>query len=390
MQTFEEGFVLGLAAAQKKEEEPTPPAPINPDGWEYPPNWLVIPDPAENQVKMLVENRDSDLNPCRLITLEVHFGDWSEENGSAGSIDWGDSQVTSGTGSSGYKHKYPSSAGVKQYIITINFTNTAGDMFVSNYYTFPDEVGATVCKMLCRAIKFGHNKLLNDNGATELNHVQYLKMCRGETYGKGWRIGKGFLRRAELSKSITAIANSAFAYCNSLTDVNLTNINTVGEYAFRQCYNLHFNNQSQKMSNLSSIGKGAFYDSGIITFDTACFPKVTALPINCFQNCNLLTEISHDSITSLSGGNNNNTFAGCKSLMKINLPNLSSISGSRTITDCYCLTYLNFPSCNNITGSNVIRNCNCLKKIIVSANATISEGAIDSVIDDDLIQRGES
>ena len=59
MNEFEKGFVAGILTSKKKSKKPY----VNhDDNWLYPSYWLQLPEPKENQVIMLIDNKGGAIN----------------------------------------------------------------------------------------------------------------------------------------------------------------------------------------------------------------------------------------------------------------------------------------------------------------------------------------
>ena len=69
--------------------------------------------------------------------------------------------------------------------------------------------------------------------------------------------------------------------------------------------------ESIKLSNVTSIGSGAFDSCSSLT--SVSLPKVTSIGNQSFQNCSSLTSISFPKVSSIGYG----TFQGCSSLTTI-------------------------------------------------------------------------
>lgn len=83
------------------------------------------------------------------------------------------------------------------------------------------------------------------------------------------------------AQSITSVPVSAFDACANLSMINLPNVVTVGNYGFRNCLRLN-NVYLPKCTTLSGF---SFYGAGQINSNTGIwvFPKITAVPSDCFR-----------------------------------------------------------------------------------------------------------
>ena len=133
--------------------------------------------------------------------------------------------------------------------------------------------------------------------------------------------------------TVTRIGEKAFAYCNSLTDITLTDsIIALGDSAFANC------------ENLTSI----------------TLTGITTLGNSIFTNCTALTNITADSLATIG----NYTFNGCSSLEALTLPALKAVG------DCAFaqtgIKTLSLPSATTL-GINSFGNCASLKTVSLSA-----------------------
>ena len=70
MNEFEKGFVAGILASKKKSGKPYD---IYDDNWSYPSYWLRLPEPKENQVIMLIDNKGGTINSEESYTYIPHI-----------------------------------------------------------------------------------------------------------------------------------------------------------------------------------------------------------------------------------------------------------------------------------------------------------------------------
>lgn len=62
------------------------------------------------------------------------------------------------------------------------------------------------------------------------------------------------------NSNVTSIGDYAFNNCENLTEINLSGIKNIGEYAFADC-NLNYSTQALDFSGVETIGANAFYDN---------------------------------------------------------------------------------------------------------------------------------
>ena len=113
---------------------------------------------------------------------------------------------------------------------------------------------------------------------------------------------------------VTAIGNSAFKYCDSLTEISLPDsVISIGSYAFEYCNSL---TDIIIPDSVTSIGEGTFCDCTSL-INIIIPDSVTSIGHSAFSGCDSLTDISiPDSVTSIG----NWAFSGCDSLAGISIP----------------------------------------------------------------------
>lgn len=123
------------------------------------------------------------------------------------------------------------------------------------------------------------------------------------------------------SGGLQTIGERAFAYCEALTfpvdssgEDKLTYVQTIGKYAFSGCKAL----TSVKLPNLTSLGEGAFADSGLRVADLR-YTSIT-IPAQAFENCPLLVAMLGD-----VGTIERNAFSGCTQLKSIYIRDLKTV-----------------------------------------------------------------
>ena len=164
------------------------------------------------------------------------------------------------------------------------------------------------------------------------------------------------------NNDITKVNSGAFAYCSSMTEVNLPNCETVGANAFYSCLSLLSINlpkcinisasafgQCTRLSSInlplaSNIGEGAF--ATCVSLSQISLPACSYISANSvFYNCTTKLYVDLPACTSLGS----DVFRYAYGLESVSLPVCSSI-GDRTFTFCRKLSYLNLPKCEVIGG----------------------------------------
>lgn len=125
-----------------------------------------------------------------------------------------------------------------------------------------------------------------------------------------------------IPNNVTSIGMSAFSECTSLSSVALpTSCVSLGEEAFRYCSNL----ASINLSNVRSIGKYAFYEDRSLE-QVVIGDSLSTIKSHCFFNCTSLNSVTIGaSVTSIE----NNAFYLCSNLKTvINRSSLNIQAGS--------------------------------------------------------------
>ena len=176
-----------------------------------------------------------------------------------------------------------------------------------------------------------------------------------------------------IPNSVTTIGNSAFLWCKSLTNINIPNsVTTIGECAFSYCKSLTNINIP---NSVTTIGNSAF--SWCKSLTNINIPNsITTIGKSAFGNCDSLTSINiPDGVTTIGEG----AFCGCHSLTNINIPNSVTTIGTGAFQSCDSLTSINIPNSVITIGKAAFWGCDSLTSInIPNSVTTIGEGAFQS------------
>lgn len=144
-----------------------------------------------------------------------------------------------------------------------------------------------------------------------------------------------------VNNDVSAIGSYAFAYCVSLTSVNLANCECISDHAFFECNNLETVAFS---SSCSYIGSYAF--SGCRKLDGVSFPNCYSISMYAFNTCINMKYAYFQNCSHID----TNAFNGCSSLTSVSFPNCVTIS-TNCFRQCYSLESVFLPNCERIGAS---------------------------------------
>ena len=111
---------------------------------------------------------------------------------------------------------------------------------------------------------------------------------------------------------MVSIPNMAFAYCESLENIDLKNVSIIGNEAFYNCTGLKSVNFSD---SLLHIGYSAFENTSI---ETVTLPSsITSMDESVFYGCTKLTKVTIEESARFTIMEN--TFFGCSSLNELTI-----------------------------------------------------------------------
>lgn len=166
--------------------------------------------------------------------------------------------------------------------------------------------------------------------------------------------GNIVIEQVVLPDSVTVIGYSAFANCDSLTEITLPeSVVDIGDEAFRGCSSL---TSVTIPDSVTSIGDGAF--KGCNSLANITIPDgVTEISYGTFEDCSSLTSIIiPNSVTSIR----DSAFKGCSSLTSVTIPDSVTEIESFAFSECINLINLTIP--DNVTSIDygVFNSCDSL------------------------------
>ena len=176
---------------------------------------------------------------------------------------------------------------------------------------------------------------------------------------------------------VTAIGDSAFRDCSSLTGITIPDsVTNIGDAAFFGCISLTGINIPDGVTSIESY---TFYKCKRLT-NISIPDSVTSIGVEAFAECKSLMNISiPDSVTSIDDA----AFSGCSSLTSIRIPKgITEISGGGafcipgTFRDCSSLMSIIIPDGVTRIGDGAFSGCSILTSINIPDGVTsIGKGA---------------
>ena len=150
--------------------------------------------------------------------------------------------------------------------------------------------------------------------------------------------------------NVSFIGKHAFDGCTSMTSINLKNLRRSGEEAFANCTSL----VSVKLGQYARVAEGMFKNDASIT-STANTPLVIysdVVPDNAFSGCKLLQGVRFAKDLTYLG---DSAFENCSSLRSVKFDGDCEVFGDGVFYGCASLTSLELPNCDMEFGSGVFQ-----------------------------------
>lgn len=391
MNKFEEGFMAGfLMNYRGKETEKE-------EKWQYPSDWLPLPEVGVNEAAFLIFVMKSDGN-----VPSYSFGiSYDEEITEPVYIDWGDGVTTnSDEGISYSSHDYtfgngiPLTDNIEMYIIKLH-APTSGCLKYFNGCDFVNTIAFKIyCPILCPNVTntyYKYNKFLV--------YASFIGDSKNFGTRKSFFDAGKSIRRVDFEIPPTILADQVFYGCNNLSDANfidLSKITAIGKLSLTGCKNIkkmnlqnitnipdncqlgNYTNCIEEINtNATSIGNGNFQNC--YSLKTINAPNLTSIGNHCFTNTSIKS-LYLESVISIGDG----SFINSDVLASIDMPSLETIgacfynnpnlitvsvpslqtSGSGSFHDCYTLSSIDLSSLTTITNDTIGAYCYSLSEII--------------------------
>jgi len=171
------------------------------------------------------------------------------------------------------------------------------------------------------------------------------------------------LTKIYTGNTVTAIGNSAFQTCTSLSVVVLsTYVQTIGVSAFQYTNLKHF----VFTTTVSSMGSQMFqscYSMLIVSFSST----INAIGNYAFYFCTSLPSVTIPAAVTTIG---NYAFYQCPALKTVVIPNLVTTIGTNAFYNCVSLSSINIPSSVTTIGDSAFSSCTALQIIILPNSVT--------------------
>lgn len=179
---------------------------------------------------------------------------------------------------------------------------------------------------------------------SRMTQLRKLDLSQTDISSIGGCAGLARLSEVVLPSTVKEVEDSAFYNCSMLSNISLTNVETIGSQAFRLCAEL----ASLSLDNVKEIGQSAFamegrsgISGGLISVS---MPKVTDLGGRAFSGCSQLKFISIPNATSVG----EQAFADCINLGTIDLSNVKELGDGAFFNNVYLHSVLLSDELENI------------------------------------------
>lgn len=174
------------------------------------------------------------------------------------------------------------------------------------------------------------NTFFNCLSLTEVNFPSYNGVI-------GAYMFYGCSSLTSVNLSITGFVGNYAFVGTKITSINLTNATLIGPSAFAGVTTL---NIGINMPFGTTLGSGAFSNSGITSFNSNC----TFIDKGAFLNCASLVYVDIPECTTITSSIfGEGVFKNCTSILTINAPNLTTINNTNTFSNCSSIETIYMP-----------------------------------------------
>lgn len=179
-----------------------------------------------------------------------------------------------------------------------------------------------------------------------------------------WRKYRVHIEKVNIEFGVTHIGDYAFIGCPALTALTVPeSVRTIGTCAFANCDALY---DIALTDGLREIRDLAF--SGCSAMTSFPLPKtVTALGQSAFSHCTSLTEFE---IIGKLTETRTYLFSGCTALQSVKLPDSVETIGQRTFSGCTSLTDIELPESVSVIAPYAFENCTSLRSFTLPYGIT--------------------
>ena len=139
------------------------------------------------------------------------------------------------------------------------------------------------------------------------------------------------LKSIKLPESVTTIEQYAFSGCTSLTEINLSNVTSIGNAAFRDCSAL---TEILNMNKVEILGNDCFWRCTKLSGDIN-LPNLKTNGFSIFQDTAVTSASNLGTITTTD-----RTLKGCNQLKSATLPATITSVGRETFRSCLSLSHI--------------------------------------------------
>lgn len=221
----------------------------------------------------------------------------------------------------------------QSYTISVNTAGTLAYKLLEVVSQWTDVDELTIC---------GHLNAEDMKYFSRMTQLRKLDLSQTDISSIGGCSGLTKLSEVVLPSTVKEVEDNAFYGCSMLSNISLTNVETIGSRAFYLCAKL----TSLSLDKVKEIGYLAFsmdiYDNPRVTpgisggLISVSMPKVTDLSNRAFSGCSQLKYVSIPNATSVGAY----AFANCIKLSTMDLSNVKELGEGVFYNNGYANVYL--------------------------------------------------